>query len=548
MVGKALFGSVCCLHSPRETSRRHRLNATRESAIPRQNSHVETPHKAAKEFFDSLKQHVCPQNPGIGYMASLQLPTVVWSLAKCLSSLAVALMLHSGTPGSVEAFELASAAEDKLLGIIRMIETKADSVLTTATRLNLSSDSGTAEDVEEQKALIDEVYDVVVRNFDDSRRRGYDEGEWKKIRDSIVARNIADSSSAHSAIREMLLKLRDPYTRFLSPDEFSAMSKYDISGVGLNLGTKQDLEEKTGLHPEFDTMGGAWVVGLIRASAADDAGIRQGDLIVSIDGKPLEEKSPFEVASLLQAPAGGDGGIETEWFGITKVSTEKSPALSVRVKRINGEEIDVDLVRLRVTPTPSPVSTKFDAKNKIGFIKLSSFNARAQRDVSSAIADLEAQGADSFVLDLRGNRGGLVSEGIEVAKVFLSNDDVIVRSKIKARQSENVIRATNAMPQTNAKLLVLVDGGTASASEILAGALQDNCRAPLVGQNTYGKGLIQSVYELSDGSGLVLTVGSYLTPSGINIDWEGLKPDFSSEPSAHDIDAALQACRVRRNR
>lgn len=479
----------------------------------------------------------------LGCVSSFPLP-VIQGLAKWLSALAVALMVHSGTPGSALAYELASATEDKILGIIRTIEAKTETALTTVTHV------GDREgDVKTQRDLVDEVYDVVLRNFDDSRRSGYTEDEWKGIRDDIIAREISDPSVAHSAIREMVLRLKDPYSRFLSPSEFSSMSKYDISGVGLNLGSKQDLEEKTGLHPEYSATGGAWVVGLIRDSAADDAGMQQGDLILSIDGESLEHKSPFEVASLFQAPPEEDfKGIESEWFGITKVSSDTVAPLNVQVKRVNGDVINLTLKRPHAIPTPSPVTSKYESKKKRGYIKLSSFNARAQRDVSMAVAELQAQGVTSLVLDLRGNRGGLVSEGIEVAKIFLSNEDVIVRSKIKARKTENFIKATNEKPLTDASLIVLVDGGTASASEIVAGALQDNCRAPLIGQRTYGKGLIQSVYELSDGSGLVLTVGSYLTPSGINIDWEGLKPDFSSEPPAKEIDAVLRACKVRNGR
>ncbi|WPT15248.1 Carboxyl-terminal-processing peptidase 1 [Picochlorum sp. SENEW3] len=551
MVGKVLLSGafVAHVHATKEKHVR-RLNHPRFELIGR------TCEKRVRNLLKGLHIH---KNDNvvlnsIGDVALAQGDVVVKHLAKWLSALAVALLLHGGTPGAADAYMLASATEDKLLGVIRAIETKTDSALTGLSNLvttpSSSGDADALQDaVEQQKALVDEVHDVVRRNFDDSRHNGYTDDGWQSIRDSVVSRKLSDASSTHSAIREMLLTLKDPYTRFLSADEFSAMSKYDISGVGLNLGTKDDLQEKTGLIPKYSSNGGgAWVVGLIRSSAADAAGIQQGDLLVSIDDVPLDQKTPFEVASLIQSPTPErEDIVETGWFGISKVSTSQSPPLHVKVKRITGEEMDIELQRPQVVPTPSPVSYSFDERKNSGYIKLSSFNARAQRDVSRAVSDLvEHRGATSLTLDLRGNRGGLVSEGIEVAKIFLSNDDVIVRSKLKARTAENVIRATNPKPLTDVNLSVLVDGGTASASEILAGALQDNCRAPLIGQKTYGKGLIQSVYELSDGSGLVLTVGSYLTPTGINIDWEGLTPDFSSQPQRdEDIKSVLQACRVR---
>ena len=454
-------------------------------------------------------------------------------------------------------YQLATEAEDKLLGVVRTIETKADTLATAVTSaVSPKSDDPGGEKKTAIRELIDEVYDVVLQNFDDSRRQTFSAEEWRRVRDAVMARNIQDPTVAHSAIREMVLLLKDPYSRFLSPSEFSAMSKYDISGVGLNLGTKSDLQEKTGLVPTFDSGDGAWVVGLIRDSPADGAGIRQGDLIMQIGGRSLQEKSPFEVASLFQGQdSDGDSdddlaapsafGVETEWFGISKAV--KKPPIELRVRHLDGGEEDLNLERPAVVPTPSPVSAKFDSKKRTGYIKLSSFNARAHRDVSSAVSDLvNARGAQTLVLDLRGNRGGLVSEGIEVAKVFLSKDDVIVRSRIKARQTESVVRATNEAPLTDSKLVVLVDGGTASASEIVAGALQDNCRAPLVGQNTYGKGLIQSVYELSDGSGLVLTVGKYVTPRGTDIDYSGLRPDFGSQPGDLQLEESIKACLVRK--
>jgi C-terminal peptidase prc len=149
---------------------------------------------------------------------------------------------------------------------------------------------------------------------------------------------------------------------------------------------------------------------------------------------------------------------------------------------------------------------------------------------------------DGLVLDLRDNRGGLVSEGLEVARLFLGGGAPIVLTQSRA-MSADVPRAAGP-PLSSAPLAVLVDDHTASASEILAGALKDNCRAVLVGKQTYGKGLIQSVYELSNGSGLVVTVGRYLTPARVDIAREGIKPNFKSMPSAEQAERELEACRI----
>eukprot|EP00951_Prasinocladus_malaysianus_P030980 scaffold294649_cov42-Prasinocladus_malaysianus.AAC.1 len=185
----------------------------------------------------------------------------------------------------------------------------------------------------------------------------------------------------------------------------------------------------------------------------------------------------------------------------------------------------------------NPVSfdLRREGKRSIGYIRLSSFNALAQQEVSKAIKDLEGRGAGELVLDLRDNRGGLVTTGVEVARLFLDGPDstVVITKGGAARPDDRVV--ASGPPLTKAPLTVLVNEHTASASEILAGALKDNCRAVLVGNQTYGKGLIQSVYELSDSSGLVITVGRYVTPAGINIDRDGIKPNFSRKPSSQSI-------------
>lgn len=185
-----------------------------------------------------------------------------------------------------------------------------------------------------------------------------------------------------------------------------------------------------------------------------------------------------------------------------------------------------------------------ELRGDVGYIRLASMTGRAQADVSAAVRDLEARGARELVLDLRDNRGGLVTSGVEVARLFLDEGSVVVTTKGPSSRPEQRIMAPGP-PLSTSPLTVLVNEHTASASEILAGALKDNCRAVLVGSTTYGKGLIQSVYELSDSSGIVITVGKYVTPAGKSIDRDGIKPDFSRKPTREAQEESLKACRLR---
>jgi len=499
---------------------------------------------------------------------------------KLAAAIIAAACLHLGTYQAANALDLASATEDRLLGVVRTLETQLDSAWTVL-RSATSTAPSTGHEADSQRAaaqeLINEVWEVVDRNFSDARGVGFDPARWQKLRDAALSTNPSDSGAAHSAVRRMMSQLKDPYSRFISPEEFSAMVKYDVSGVGLNLGTLEELKAKTGLEPATTTAAattatsdgaggrGVWVVGLIRGSAAEKAGMEQGDEIISADGSSVLGKSPFAVASLLQAPAeeeeeqknsqnGPAPALATTTaaasFGLTNQSTPSE--MKIQVKKLDGSTADLLLARPSRPSTPSPVVYKLERKKTsgtasstvLGYVKLSSFNARAQRDVSHALREMENSGAERYVLDLRGNRGGLVSEGIEIAKLFLEDTSTVVNKAISRSSSPEAVIAPGP-PLITAPLAVLVDDRTASASEILAGAVQDNCRGILVGKQTYGKGLIQSVYELGDGSGLVLTVGKYLTPVGRDIDFGGIKPDFGSMPGSKEADEAVAACRIR---
>ena len=552
--------------------------------------------------------------------AATQQRTAAQSALRAAVAFLAAVCLHLGTASTSDAIQLSSAAEDTLLGLVRTLEAKVDGAITAvvsgaAAAVAPGSPAARKEERQAARDLINEIHDVVAQNFADARAAGFDPGRWARLRDAALARAPGDRGAAYSAVRGMLAELHDPYSRFITPQEFQGMLKYDVSGVGLNLGTLEELRAKTGLGPPLSgddsgssstsgsSNGGVWVVGLVRGAAADTAGLRQGDELLEADGAALAAHSPFEVASLLQ------GQEAPESFGVLGVGGDggSQPAVRLTVRHLDGSTEAVTLHRPPRQAAPSPVTSRLEKRTSagsVGYMRLRSFDARAQRDVAAAVRRLRDEGAQRFTLDLRGNRGGLVTEGIEVARLFLdgeardhfvalqnrccssrptackflllrqpfmcvlvllrptypmltnhaspvslclsvcSGDATIVRAQGRAR-------ATAAPPTapgpalTTAPLAVLVDGHTASASEILAGALRDNCRAVLVGERTYGKGLIQSVYELGDGSGLVLTVGKYLTPAGTDIDLEGIKPDFRAAPSAEAAESALAACRLK---
>ena len=442
---------------------------------------------------------------------------------------------------------------------------------------------------------------------------------------------LKDVPAARRAARRLLaFSLPDPYSRFLSPEEFAAMARYDVTGVGLNLGSADEYERKVGERPpgaaaageeessssrkgKGNDSPGVWVIGVIRGSPADAAGVRQGDRVAAVDGKDvdLSKESAFDVASRIQGAGvaaakeergGGEAtatATATQKTKSTKSlfssfpllsSSSSSSSSSVRklsldvLRRSDGSRSRVEM-RAPVAPAAvSPVSfklvveegKKIDKKDsKVGVIKLDSFNARARTDAAAAVSELLSKGANSFVLDLRGNRGGLVSEGAEVAALFLEKGSTVATTLGRAPLLDNdsssaetpkmTKTTTRKLPTTaeplvppeKARLTVLIDERTASAGEIVAGALRDNCRAPLVAvsgpstaaaKRTYGKGLIQSVYELEDGSGLVLTVGKYFTPKGTDLDREGLSPDLevigggSGVPSRAEAEAVLDAC------
>eukprot|EP00198_Chlamydomonas_reinhardtii_P006937 XP_001696273.1 tail-specific protease [Chlamydomonas reinhardtii] len=462
-------------------------------------------------------------------------------------------------PRSQTLSETASEAEDRLLEAARQLEARLEAMLGGALSslppvTSVSTDASSA--TKAAHAIIREVWEVVDSNYLDARSTGFNRDRWAELRDEALAGSYRDTAAGYRAVRDMLARgLSDPYCRFIGPAELDAMKKYDVSGVGLNLGTAAEYVVKTGNElpaPRDPAVPGegVYVVGVSRGSPADVAGIRQGDQLLAIQGESLEDSTPFRAAGLIsgatedaEAQADGAGG---------KGGKRKEDLVRVKVRHGDGSVQECELKRPRRT-IPSTVSTSLTrsavalpgggrGEELVGTVRLAAFNARAQSDVATAIRQLEAGGATRLVLDLRDNRGGLVTEGLEVARLFLDGDAPIVITERRDAPPDTPLAP--GPPLTSAPLLVLVNSHTASASEIVAGALHDNCRAVLAGGRTYGKGLIQSVYELSDGSGLVITVGKYLTPRGTDIDRYGIMPDYSSVPSNSQYDSAVKACRL----
>ena len=345
------------------------------------------------------------------------------------------------------------------------------------------------------KEVIDQVWQIVYRDYLDSSG-DYDEASWRQLRSDLLKKSFAGSAESYEAIRGMLASLNDPYTRFLDPKQFKEM-RIDTSGVLMGVGIQLSLDKAT---KELV------VVSPIEGTPASRAGVQSKDVIVSIDGKSTEGMNTEDAVKLIRGPEGS--------------------AVILGLRR-GDELIDVPLTRARIEI--NAVSYKLNTtrdQHKVGYIRLKQFNANAAKEMREAAKALEAQDVDGYVLDLRGNPGGLLEASIDIARQWL-NDGFIVSTR--TREGIRDVRRATGSAITDKPLVVLIDQGSASASEILSGSLQDNGRAQLVGQKTFGIGLVQAVRGLSDGSGLTVTIAKYLTPKGTDIHKNGIEPDIKSE-------------------
>ncbi len=355
------------------------------------------------------------------------------------------------------------------------------------------------------KELVDEVWQIVDKQYVDGT---FNQKDWRALRRKyVVDKNYKSKDEAYKSIRLMLKNLNDPYTRFMDPKEFRDL-QVETSGQLIGVGIQLSQNEKT---KKLE------VIAPIEDTSAAKAGILSKDIITKIDGK---NTTGMDVNQAVQLIRGKEG-----------------TTVKLTIQRDNRQVLEFNLLRQQIEI--HPVEAKYRPKELggIGYIRLKQFSANASTEMGAAIQKLESQGATGYVLDLRSNPGGLLYGAIDIARMWL--DDGKIVSTVNRQGTGDVSKANNTAI-TKKPLVILVDGGSASASEILSGALQDNKRAQLVGVTTFGKGLVQSVRPLSEGAGMAVTIAKYYTPNGKDINRAGIKPDVEVKLSKPQIQSLIK--------
>ena len=311
---------------------------------------------------------------------------------------------------------------------------------------------------------------------------------------------IDQSESMDSAINGLLQSL-DPYSSYMSPEIFQEMQT-ETSGEFGGLGIEVSMEA-----------GVVKVISPIDDTPASKAGIKAGDYIVKIDNIQVQGKSLSEAVDIMRGPVGSAIELTVRRRGVKKALTFNITREIIEVQSVKSELLD----------------------NNIGYIRLTSFNDNSSEQIKKKIKKLkENKNLNAFILDLRNNPGGLLSQAIKISDFFLENGEIV--STKSRKKSENRKWFARKGDITDGKtLLVLINYGSASASEIVAGALKDHKRAIILGENSYGKGSVQSIIPLKNKGAIRLTVAKYYLPSGKSISEVGVRPDIEVNEEGEDF-------------
>lgn len=312
------------------------------------------------------------------------------------------------------------------------------------------------------------------------------------VKTQYVKKEIDEKKLIYGSIRGVLKALDDPYTRFLEPENFKEMKiRMDgtLNGIGIEIGIRK--ERLIVISPIPDT-------------PAEKAGLRALDKIISIDGKTTEEMSLIEAVSKIRGPKGTKVVLEIQREGTKK-------PFKISIVR--------DVIKIR-----SVTDVKL-FKGSVGYVKLSTFESRnSTEEVSKTVKDLMKKGIKSMILDLRNNGGGLLNNAIDIASLFIKKGDVVYT--VNREGKKEVFKVSGHAIFTDKPLVVLINESSASAAEILAGAISDDGRGILVGQHTFGKASVQNIFPLDGGAAVLITIAKYYTPKGLDITEKGIIPKY----------------------
>ena len=347
------------------------------------------------------------------------------------------------------------------------------------------------------QSLYDDVWKLINTRFVDVNKNQQEWGIWRHRYD----KHLETNQDAYVAIESMLASLDDRYTRFLDPDEFAEEGrsiKATLFGIGIQIGTREDK---------------LLIIAPIEDTPADKAGLKANDEILDIDGKSAKGMSVKDAADLIRG--------------------EKGSQVKLIIKRGDQAPRVVSVTRDEIKLKSVSVKTPFDINlpKTVGYIRLSSFlSTNAATELKAAMKDMGPK--EGYIIDLRSNPGGLLSNAISIADFFLSRGSIV---STVDRDGYKEVRYSNPTTVTDKPLVLLIDEGSASASEILSGALKDNNRALLVGHRSFGKGLVQEINQLPGGAGINITTQRYLTPNDTDINKTGIEPDLNVDIAEDDL-------------
>lgn len=345
--------------------------------------------------------------------------------------------------------------------------------------------------------LYDNVWRLINTKYVDPTNNEQDWGKWRHKYDNV----IRTDEDAYVAIETMVASLNDPYTKFLDPKEFSDETgsiKGSLKGIGIQIGVKD---------------GKLMVIAPIEDTPAEKAGLLADDEILSIDGKSTKGITVDKAADQIR----GEEGTQVR--------------LLIKRKDAEPKEYTITRAEIEIKSVSQKVPENVTMPKDICYIRLSSFISRnASKEVSEILQNSPYKKA--FIIDLRSNPGGLLSNAIYISDMFLNGGAIV--STVDRDGYKETQKATRGV-LTSKPLVVLVDKGSASASEIFSGAMKDNKRAVIVGTQSFGKGLVQEINKLPNSSGINITIQKYLTPNGTDIHKKGITPDVVVEFTEDDL-------------